>query len=32
MRALIVHETMYGSTRTIAEHIAHGLADRFAGE
>src|SRR6476661_58109 len=29
MRALIVYETMYGSTRTIAEHIALGLADRF---
>jgi hypothetical protein len=29
MRALIVYETMYGSTRTVAEHIALGLADRF---
>jgi len=29
MRALIVYETMYGGTRTIAEHIALGLADRF---
>src|SRR3954451_13651035 len=29
MRALIVYESMYGNTRTIAERIAAGLADRF---
>jgi hypothetical protein len=29
MRALIVFESMYSNTRTIAEHIAVGLADRF---
>jgi hypothetical protein len=29
MRALIVFESMYGNTRTISEHIAVGLADRY---
>jgi hypothetical protein len=29
MRALIVFESMYGNTRTIGEHIAVGLADRY---
>jgi len=29
MRALIVFESIYGNTRTIAEHVAVGLSDRF---
>jgi hypothetical protein len=29
MRALIIVESMYGNTRTIAERVAAGLADRF---
>ena len=30
MRALVVYESMYGNTRTIAQAIAEGVAERFA--
>jgi hypothetical protein len=29
MRALVVYESMYGNTRTVAQHVADGLQSRF---